>query len=128
MLHSARSQGALRVMGLALMIALAIPVFGQAKRALTNDDVIKLVKSGFTDDVIVAMIDANDTAFDVSISGMTSLKDAGISSPIMAAMLKAEGKKRQTTSTSAAPAQSPGQPAPVLNPSMPGAVAITCNR
>ena len=120
MLHSARSQGALRVMGLALMIALAIPVLGQAKRALTNDDVIKLVKSGFTDDVIVAMIDANDTAFDVSISGMTSLKDAGISSPVMAAMLKAEGKKRQTTGASTAPAQSPGQPAPVLNPSMSG--------
>ena len=97
-----------------------VPVLGQAKRALTNDDVIKLVKGGFTDDVIVAMIDANDTAFDVSISGMTSLKDADISSPIMAAMLKAEGKKRQTTGASAAPAQSPGQPAPVLNPSMSG--------
>ena len=37
MLHSARSQGAPRVMGLALMIALAIPVFSQAKRALTNE-------------------------------------------------------------------------------------------
>ncbi|MGA8090771.1 MAG: hypothetical protein WCA10_26085 [Terracidiphilus sp.] len=121
MLHSARSQRALRVIGLALVLALAIPVFGQAKRALTNDDIIKLVKSGFTDDVIVAMIDANDTAFDVSIGGMTSLKDAGMSSPVMAAMLKAEGKKRQSMGTSPAPAQSPGQPAPVLNPSMPGA-------
>lgn len=117
MLFSARSQRALRATGLALMIALAIPAFGQTKRALTNDDIIKLVKSGFTDDVIVAMIDANDTAFDVSISGMTSLKDAGISSPVMAAMLKAEGRKRQTTGPLPAPAQSPGLPPSVMNPS-----------
>ena len=102
------------------MTLLTLNAFAQGKRPLTNDDVIKLVKSGFTDDVIVAMIDANDSAFDVSINGMTSLKDAGISSSVMAAMLKAEGRKRETAGPSTAPAQSPGQPPPVLNPSMSG--------
>jgi hypothetical protein len=103
-----------------LMAVLTLSAFAQGKRPLTNDDVIKLVKSGFTDDVIVAMIEANDSAFDVSISGMTSLKDAGISSSVMAAMLKAEGRKRETAGPSSAPAQSPGQPPPVMNPSMSG--------
>jgi hypothetical protein len=102
------------------MTLLTLSAFAQGKRPLTNDDVIKLVKSGFTDDVIVAMIEANDSAFDVSISGMTSLKDAGISSSVMAAMLKAEGRKRETAGPSSAPAQSPGQPPPVMNPSMSG--------
>lgn len=102
------------------MTLLTLSAFAQGKRPLTNDDVIKLVKSGFTDDVIVAMIEANDSAFDVSISGMTSLKDAGISSSVMAAMLKAEGRKRETAGPSSAPAQSPGQSPPVMNPSMSG--------
>lgn len=120
MIPNVRSLRALCVMGLALVIALALPVLSQEKRALTNDDVIKMVKGGFTDDVVVAMIEANDTAFDVSIGGMTSLKEAGISSSVMAAMLKAEGKKRQTAGSAPAPAQSPGQPPPVMNPSMSG--------
>jgi hypothetical protein len=98
------------------MIALTLATFAQSKHALTNDDILSLIKQGFGEDVIVAMIEANDTAFDVSIGGLTALKDAGISSPIMQAMLKAEAKKRQTAS--AAPAAQSQSPAPtVLNPS-----------
>jgi hypothetical protein len=97
------------------MIALTLAAAAQSKHPLTNDDILKLVKDGFGEDVIVAMIEANDTAFDVSIGGLTALKDAGISSPIMQAMLKAESKKRQAASAS--PAQSQASSPAVLNPS-----------
>jgi len=82
----------------------------QPKHLMTNDDVIKMAKGGFTDDVLVAMIEANDTDFDISINGLTALKDAGISSKVMEAMLKAEARKRQ--GGSAAPAQQPATAPP----------------
>jgi len=97
------------------MIALTLAAIAQDKHPLTNDDVLKLVKQGFGDDVIVAMIEANDTAFDVSISGLTALKDAGISNAVMSAMLKAESKKRQAVPPAAAQSQAPSQT--ILNPS-----------
>ena len=115
MLQSRQHAGALRILSLALMVALSLAALAQPKHPLSNDDIVKLAKNGFGDDVIIAMIEANDTAFDVSIGGLTALKDAGISSPVMQAMLKAEAKKRQ--GTSASPAQSPASPSPVLNPS-----------
>ncbi len=97
------------------MIALILATAAQSKHPLTNDDILKLAKDGFGDDVIVAMIEANDTAFDVSIGGLTALKDAGISSPVMQAMLKAESRKRQAAPAS--PAQSQASSSAVLNPS-----------
>jgi hypothetical protein len=115
MLPGRQHAGALRILSFALMIALTLAAAAQSKHPLTNDDILKLVKDGFGEDVIVAMIEANDTAFDVSIGGLTALKDAGISSPIMQAMLKAESKKRQAASAS--PAQSQASSPAVLNPS-----------
>jgi hypothetical protein len=90
-----------------LVLLLSVAVLAQqARRALTNDDIVKLVKGGFGDDVVVAMIEANDTAFDVSLDSVTALKDAGVSGKVMEVMLKAEAKKREP----AAPA--PTAPAP----------------
>jgi hypothetical protein len=111
-----------RLLSFVLLVALVLVAAGQeAKHALTNDDIAKLVKGGFSDEVVVALIEANDTAFDVSIGGMTALKDAGVSSKVMEAMLKAEAKKRQG-STAPAPAatQSPPQTSTLLSPPMAG--------
>ena len=43
---------------------------------LTNDDIIKMTRDGFEEGVIVALIEGNATAFDVSINGLTALKQA----------------------------------------------------
>ena len=115
MLLSRQKKGALRILSLALMIAFTLATIAQSKHPLTNDDVVKLARDGFGDDVIVAMIEANDTAFDVSIGALTALKDAGISSPVMQAMLKAESKKRQAAPAPTAQTQTASSP--VLNPS-----------
>jgi hypothetical protein len=105
-----------RFLSLALLLTLVVTAAGQeAKHALTNDDITKLVKGGFTDDVVVALIEANDTAFDISIGGMTALKDAGVSSKVMEAMLKAEAKKRQGPGPASAPIQ-PSSPAQSVPP------------
>ena len=121
MLVSNRMIRALRTMSLVLMTVLASASLAQSKRPLTNDDIKKLVKDGFTDDVVVAMIEANDSAYDVSLDGLNSLKAAGISSPVMQAMLKAEAHKRQSPDSAppAAQAAPPPQAAPAPMPSMP---------
>jgi len=107
-----------RILLLPLLLTLSVgSIAQQAKHALTNDDVIKLVKDGFTEDVVVAMIEANDTAFDVSLAGITGLKDAGVSSKVMEAVLKAEAKKREPTA--ATPAPTAPEPAPQVQTQQP---------
>jgi len=108
-----------RLLSFVLLLTLVAGAAGQeAKHALTNDDIAKLAKGGFTDDVIVALIEASDTAFDVSIGGMTALKDAGVSSKVMESMLKAEAKKRQGASVPPVTSGSTQAPAPMQSPPM----------
>jgi hypothetical protein len=124
MLRIREYAGALRILSSVLAVAITLAAIAQTKHALTNDDILKMAKDGFSDDVIVAMVEASDTAFDVSLSGLSSLKNAGISSPVMQAMLKAESKKRQATASSSPPPQA--QSSAVLNPSqsMPGMTGL----
>jgi hypothetical protein len=105
----------------AMSLLFTLAVIGQpTKHALTNEDVVKLVKDGFADDVIVAMIEANDTAFDVSVGGVRSLREAGISSKVMEAMLKAEAKNRQASAAQA----SSYQPGPNTQSASPPATMV----
>jgi hypothetical protein len=93
----------------------------QTPHALTNDDVIKMAHDGFGEEVIAALVESSSTEFDVSMGGLTALKQAGVSNKVMEAMLKAEAKKRQT-SASASPsdtAQSALPPTMAPNPAMP---------
>src|SRR5712692_7577043 len=69
-------------------------IVAQAKKPLTNDDVLQMVKAGFQDSMIVKAIEANDTNFDVSVQALMDLKNAGVSQPIIEAMLAPETKKK----------------------------------
>jgi hypothetical protein len=107
---------------LALLLGYGFALLGQQpKHALTNEDITKMSKGGFTEEVIVALIESNDTDFDVSIGGLTALKEAGVSGKVMEAMLKAESRKRQspnpTTSAPAVVAQPAAPPQPSSPPS-----------
>ena len=110
-----------RILSFALPLVLAFAAAGEvAKHALNNDDIIKMAHDGFDENVIVALIDSNTPEeFDVSITGLNSLKAAGVTGKVMEAMLKAEARRRQG-STSASPAQSAGptqnSPTPTMVP------------
>jgi hypothetical protein len=58
-----------------------------AAQALNNDSVIKMVKAGLTDDVIVATINANSGAYDTSPDGLIALKQAGVSNKVIDAIV-----------------------------------------
>ena len=123
-------------LSLVITLALSLAAFGQqSKQLLTNEAIIKMVQGGFTDEVIVALIESSETDFDVSIAGLTALKEAGVSGKIMEAMLKAEARKRQAPTASApgaapvAQPAAPAQPSPTPSPaaSNPGMAAMGGN-
>src|SRR5580693_1226567 len=85
------------------LFATSTVVAQQNGKPLTNQDVISMVKSALPDSVILSAIKANDTDFDISSTGLISLKKAAVSSKVMEAMLDAVGNKKNA-SPSAAPA------------------------
>lgn len=98
---------------LAFLLAVAATASArQAPRLLTNDDVIKMVNAGLPEGTIVSAIQASPTNFDISVDALISLKNAGVSQPVMDAMIAAAGNKR----TAGAPVSGgvPGAPAAVL--------------
>jgi hypothetical protein len=100
--------------------------FAQVKKPLTNEDVVQMVKAGFEEAMIVKAIQANDSAFDVSLPGLLALKSASVSQVILDAMLAAEAKKKEAPSSNgkpqdngtAAPAEKPSSGSPSSNPAV----------
>lgn len=77
-----------------------------AQQILNNDAIIKLVKSGLSDDLIVTTINASPGNYDTSANGLIALKTGGASDKIISAIVvKASG------GASAPAASSPSTPA-----------------
>ena len=78
-----------------------------ASSAMTNRDVIQLVKAKISDDIIIAKIKQSKTRFDTSTDGLVALKQAGVSDQLIAAMIGAGSSDSSAPSSSAsAPAAS----------------------
>src|SRR5215469_4474614 len=69
--------------GLCLLLA---PVMF-AQQALTNETVIKMVKSGLSDDIIITTINSSAGNYDVSANGLIALKSGGVSDKVISAMM-----------------------------------------
>ena len=69
------------------------------KNALTNKDVVDLAKTGLSDEIIIAKINASPDQFDTSTAGLKDLKAAGISDPVILAMVKASSRTAVPTGT-----------------------------
>ena len=83
----------------------------QQKQPLTNADIIRLVKSGLAEGVIISAIEANDTRFDVSADALISLKAAGVGQKIIEAMLASAARLRSAAAPQPATAPLPEGPA-----------------
>lgn len=73
-----------------------------ASPALTNKDVIEMVKAGLAVDIIVAKIKSSETNFDTSPGALTELKAAHVPDAVILAMVK--GPAAMAANTGAAPA------------------------
>jgi len=75
-----------------------------AQQSLNNDSVVKLVRAGLSDDLIVSTISASPGSYDTSADGLIALKTAGASDKVVSAVV--------TKSASPAPAPAVPSPAP----------------
>lgn len=98
----------LRETHLLLVAAAASLGWAQDQKALTNKDVMDMVKKGLNEAIIVRVIQASDTNFDTSPGAMTQMQSGGASVKVMAAMLRAESSKKKA----AAAPQTVTPPAP----------------
>jgi hypothetical protein len=62
-----------------------------AQQIFNNDSVLKMVQMGFPEDMIVTAINHSPGTYDTSINGLISLKKAGVSDSIAAAMARKSG-------------------------------------
>lgn len=69
------------------LLFLAVCPLLAAQQALNNDAVIKLVKAGLSDDLIVSTVNASPGTYDTSADGLIALKSAGVSDKVVAAMV-----------------------------------------
>jgi hypothetical protein len=69
------------------LVLMAICPLVLAQQTLNNDSVIKLVKAGLSDDLIVSTINASPGTYDTSANGLIALKNAGASDKLIAAVI-----------------------------------------
>ena len=89
-----------------------------AQQALNNDSLIKMVKAGLSEDVIIITINASTGAYDTSADGLIALKAAGVSDKVIAAIaMKSSGAAPAPVPPPAPAAQEPAQQPAVAAPS-----------
>lgn len=66
---------------------LPIHVAAQTQEKLTNQNVIELVKAGFSDEVIAAKINSSPTTFDTSINALQELKNNKVPDALIVLMV-----------------------------------------
>jgi hypothetical protein len=87
-LARSRLPGILVFTALVVLASLALgPAPSAAQEALTNDDVVKLVKGGLPESVIIQKIRSSPRKFDTSADGLIKLKNAGVPDKIIEAMV-----------------------------------------
>jgi hypothetical protein len=98
----------MRVFSVLIVLALLAGAAAYAEnhaKAMTDDDVIAMVKAGLPDDTILSAMNGQATDFDVSATALVNLKTQGVSVKVIDAMLAASKKQHDTPSNfSAAPA------------------------
>jgi hypothetical protein len=75
-----------------MRLLLLLPFALLAQEALTNDGVLKLVKAGLSEDLVVSAINDQPASFMLGANEMVLLKEGGVSEKIIRAMMaKAKG-------------------------------------
>jgi TPR repeat protein len=70
-----------------MAFVLAVSVIAVAEEALTNADVVAMVKAGLSVETIQQKVDGATAAFDISAEALRSLRDAGVPDAIVSKML-----------------------------------------
>lgn len=71
--------------------------FAFAQQLLNNDSVIRLVKAGLSNELIVSTINASPAAYDTSANGLIALKQAGVGEKVLAAIVTKSAAHTEAT-------------------------------
>lgn len=93
-----------RILAIVVMMAAVICVAQKAGKPMTNADVIKMVKGGLPESVVIGSIQSQPAKYDLSPDGLIALHTAGLTQGEMDAILTASGK---APSPAAAPKPAP---------------------
>src|SRR5690348_3594181 len=83
-----------------------------AQTLLTNDSIIKMVKAGLGDDIVVSTINAQTGKYDTGPDQLIALKGLGISDKVIGAMVTKMASGGGAPAASAAPAATAAPVAP----------------
>src|SRR5215471_15940865 len=98
-----------RIMGLLISTIVLLQIFAaaqQSQKAMTNDDVIAMVKNKMPETVVVSAIQARPSEFNTSTTELIRLKKAGVTENELNAIIAASNKG-VPTAPSSAPASAP---------------------
>jgi hypothetical protein len=96
-----------------LLAILALPS-ALAQQTFNNDSVIKMVKMGFPEDMIINAINRSPGTYDTSPDGLIALKNAGVGNRVVSAMVSKTSEPPPSPALQAIPATqvTPTAPAP----------------
>jgi hypothetical protein len=88
--------------------ASTVPAAGSEPHAMTNADIVAMVKSHLDEATVVSAIEVNETQFDVSPQALIALKQAGLGDPVIAAMLESARRHEVKALAPSTPGAPPG--------------------
>lgn len=91
-------------LSLALVIASFVPTNAQATNALTNIDIVTMVRDKTSVAIIKATINSSPTNFDISPTGISQLTKLGVSETLILAMVERQGQVGAVSVGGAVPA------------------------
>ena len=98
-----------RLFVLLMILVLTALVIGQEK-ALTNEDIVKMLEGGLSPELIVTMIRNSPGEYDTNVDTLLALREKGLSDAILAAMVAANSRNDSGGVGSAEDTGTPGQP------------------
>src|SRR5437773_8681818 len=90
------------------------------------DEVVRLAQSGVGDSVVLAFIDQSQSYYNLSGADITALKNAGVSSEVLTAMLNLDSALREQEQSSSPVTATAVAPQPTVT--RPGAVSAIVNQ
>jgi len=80
----------------ALLLAIIFLANALFSSELKNDDIIKLINAGLSEETILTTINSSDCKFDTGVDSILELKEAGVSETVIQTMLMASDSTRST--------------------------------
>ncbi len=103
-----------------LLFGILIVFVSGVQASQQYDDLVKLVKSGASEEVVIAYINASDSSYNLSSDQIVRLRESGASPQEIIAAIKHKGGIVTNSNIQAAPAQSaPIETASVVHPASP---------